>query len=258
MRGGLDAVLLDIDDTLVDTRGAFTAGMKAVAGAYLGHLGPAGPGAALEHWARDLEGYFPAFTSGRLGFLEQRRLRATAMHRDLGGPDLDDQTFAAWNRCYEQAFRDAWAALAGATDLLERLAGCGLPFGAVTNTQVDYQRDKLERTGLSALPILVGTDTLGIGKPDPRVFHHACTLLGVDPARTVYVGNDLVVDAQAAAAAGLVAVWFDRGHEPASAPRTGLPVVRSLAELACWLDLPESADAAPRPSRTIGATTRHG
>ena len=245
MRAGLDAVLLDIDDTLVDTRGAFTAGMRAVANRYLAHLGPAGPGAALEHWVRDPGGYFPAFTSGRLGFVEQRRLRATAMHRDLGGPDLDDDTFTAWNLTYEQAFREAWVAVTDAVDLLERLVRCALPFGAVTNTQVDYQRDKLERTGLCALPILVGTDTLGVGKPDPRVFRHACTLLGVDPARTVYVGNDLAVDAQAAAAAGLLAVWFDRGHEVALVAPTRLPVVRSLAELARWLGLPASPRTPP-------------
>lgn len=240
MRPGVDAVLLDIDDTLVDTRASFTAGMRAVADRYLGHLGDSGPEAALEHWLRDPGGYFPAFAAGRLGFVEQRRLRAAAMHHDLGGADLDDDTFAAWNRTYEQAFRAAWATVTGAVDLLERLARCGVPIGAVTNTQVAYQRDKLERTGLVALPILVGTDTLGVGKPDPRVFRHACALLGVDPGRTVYVGNDLAVDAQAAAAAGLLAVWFDRSHEPAPAAPSRLPVVRSLAELAHWLDLPAS------------------
>lgn len=246
MRPGVDAVLLDIDDTLVDTRGSFTAGMRAVAGRYLAHLGDAGPDAALEHWVRDPGGYFAAFVGGRFGFVEQRRLRAAAMHRDLGGPDLDDDTFADWNLTYEQAFRDAWAAVTDAVDLVERLVLCGLPIGAVTNTQAAYQQDKLGRTGLAALPILVGTDTLGVGKPDQRVFRHACALLGVDPGRTVYVGNDLVVDAQAAAAAGLLGVWFDRGHEPPPAPTTRLPVVRSLAELCRWLDLP----AAPRTPTT--------
>ena len=239
MRPGVDAVLLDIDDTMVDTRQGFVAGMLAVADVYLSHLGASGSAVALEHWVRDPGGYFAAFTRNELEFDEQRRLRATAMHRDLGGPSLDDELFVAWNRTYEEAFRLAWVALPGAVELLRALVAARVPFGAVTNARVDYQVDKLERTGLAALPVLVGTDTLGVGKPDPRVFLHACELLRAPPGRTVYVGNDLAVDAEGAAGAGLLGVWFDRGHDPAptGAP-SRLPVVRSLAELSGWLALP--------------------
>lgn len=238
MRAGVEAVLLDIDDTLVDTRAGFAAGMRAVAGVYLAHLGDDGPTAALQHWVSDPGGHFAAFTRGEVGFEEQRRARAERLHLDLGGSGLDGPGFAQWNHTFENGFRDAWVALPGARDLVAALGATtpGLPFGAVTNAQVGYQRDKLDRTGLGDLPVLVGTDTLGVGKPDPRVFHHACSLLDVDPRRTVYVGNDLVVDAQAAVAAGLQGVWFDRGHEPASAPE-GMPVLRSLDELTRWLGL---------------------
>ena len=239
MRPGVDAVLLDIDDTMVDTRQGFVAGMLAVADVYLSHLGASRSAAALEHWVRDPGGYFAAFTRNELEFDEQRRLRAVAMHRDLGGPNLDDELFVAWNRTYEDAFRLAWVALPGAVELLSALVAARLPFGAVTNARVDYQVDKLARTGLAALPVLVGTDTLGVGKPDPRVFLHACELLGAPPGRTVYVGNDLPVDAEGAIAAGLLGVWFDRGHDPAAAVAPSrLPVVRSLAELSGWLALP--------------------
>ena len=244
MRPGVDAVLLDIDDTLVDTRQGFVAGMLAIADVYLSHLGASGSAVALEHWVRDPGGYFAAFTRNELEYDEQRRLRAAAMHRDLGGPSLDDELFVAWNRTFEDAFRLAWVALPGAVELLSALVEAGLPFGAVTNARVDDQVEKLARTGLAALPVLVGTDTLGVGKPDPSVFLHACELLGAAPGSTVYVGNDLAVDAEAAMAAGLLGVWFDRGHDPAAAAAalalapSRLPVVRSLAELSGWLALP--------------------
>ena len=239
MRAGVEAVLLDIDDTLVDTRAGFTAGMRAVARTYLGHLGDGGPSRALEHWVSDPGAHFAAFTRGEVDFEQQRRARAERLHRDLGAVALDGPGFARWNRTYEDAFRDAWVALPGAVDLVTALEASSprLPFGALTNAQVAYQRDKLVRTGLAAVPVLVGTDTLGLGKPDPRVFHHACALLGARPHRTVYVGNDLAVDAQAAVAAGLQGVWFDRGHDSAPPPPSGLPVVRSLAELTAWLGL---------------------
>ena len=74
-----------------------------------------------------------------------------------------------------------------------------------------YQTLKLEAVGLAAdVPMLVGVDTLGVGKPDPRVFVEACRRLGTAPGRTVYVGDELDIDAQAASAAGLLGVWLDR------------------------------------------------
>ncbi|GAA4627184.1 HAD family hydrolase [Cellulomonas oligotrophica] len=80
----------------------------------------------------------------------------------------------------------------------------------------------------------------GVGKPDPRVFVEACRRLGTDPARTAYVGDELDVDARAAAAAGLVGVWVDRpgprrvpvtDEDVAAARAAGVHVVRSLDEL---------------------------
>ena len=58
--------------------------------------------------------------------------------------------------------------------------------------------------------MLVGVDTLGFGKPDPRVFVEACRRLGTAPERTAYVGDELDVDAVAARAAGLLGIWVDR------------------------------------------------
>jgi len=91
--------------------------------------------------------------------------------------------------------------------------------------------------------MLVGVDTLGVGKPDPAVFLEAARRLGTDPARTVYVGDELDIDAAAAAAAGLVGIWLDRpggrrvhvhDREVAAA---GVPVITTLAELPALLGL---------------------
>ena len=123
-------------------------------------------------------------------------------------------------------------------------SGLGIAVGALSNASVDYQSLKLERVGLADLvPMLVGVDTLGFGKPDPRVFIEACRLLGTDPARTAYVGDELDVDAVAARAAGLVGVWLDRPG-PRRVPvsehdvsASGVVVIRGLGELADALAL---------------------
>lgn len=243
MRAGVDGVLLDVDDTVVDTRAAFRAAIGAVARSYLPQLGEAGPDLALEHWVRDADGHFAAFTRGEVTFTGQRRLRLQAMHDALGGPVVDDVLFEAWNALYDRAFRGAWAPLPGARDLVSGLVTSGVPFGAVTNAVASYQAQKLAATGLADLRVLVGTDALGVGKPDARVFLRGCELLGTAPDRTVHVGDEPLTDAAGATAAGLVGVWLDRfgdGLRPdtgRSRPPEQVPVVRSLAELTAWLQL---------------------
>jgi hypothetical protein len=62
-----------------------------------------------------------------------------------------------------------------------------------------YQRRKLEAVGsLDRLRVVVGIDAVGVGKPDPRMFHRPCEALGVAPGEAAYVGDELDVDARAA------------------------------------------------------------
>ena len=242
--GPVDGVLFDVDDTLVDTRGAFVHALAAVAGAYL----PAGAADRVDEmlaaWRADTGGHYRAYTRGELGFVEQRLLRANQLHELFGGPALSEADFAAWDEVFDAGFVAGWRAHEDATLLVDRLLTAGLPVGALSNAGVAYQENKLARTGFGGrVPMLVGVDTLGVGKPDPAVFLEAARRLRTDPARTVYVGDELDIDAAAAAAAGLVGVWLDRPggrrvavheHEVAAA---GVPVITTLAELPGLLGL---------------------
>ncbi|MBK6873156.1 MAG: HAD family hydrolase [Kineosporiaceae bacterium] len=61
----------------------------------------------------------------------------------------------------------------------------------MTNAGAAYQRDKLQRVGLAdRFEVMVAVDDLGVGKPDPRVFHLACERLGVSPGRSLYLGTN--------------------------------------------------------------------
>ena len=50
----------------------------------------------------------------------------------------------------------------------------------------------------------------GHAKPDPGIFLAGCAALGVAPAETVYVGDDLLLDVKGAQDAGLRAAWMNR------------------------------------------------
>lgn len=229
-------VLLDIDDTIVDTRAAFAHALDHVFGVWLPHLDGARRRAAVLHWARDPGGHFRAFTRGELTFEAQRRLRAEALHAAFEGPALDDDAFDAWESGYEAAFRAAWRPLPDGLALVALLRGRGIPFGALTNMGAGYQREKLDAVGFGDVPILVTTDDLGRGKPDPAVFRLGCARLGLPPGRVAYVGDELDVDARGARDAGLVGVWVDR-HGAGNHP-DDVPSITSLDDLPAVVDLP--------------------
>jgi FMN phosphatase YigB (HAD superfamily) len=56
----------------------------------------------------------------------------------------------------------------------------------------------------------VAAHELGIGKPDPRIFRHACDLAGVLPSQVLHIGDDLDLDVRGAREAGLHAAWLRR------------------------------------------------
>ena len=80
----------------------------------------------------------------------------------------------------------------------------------LTNSAHAPTRVKLEALELvERFEVVVTTDTLGFGKPDPRVYREACRLLGADPATS---------SASATASSGTCSapwrrpagVWLDR------------------------------------------------
>ncbi|WP_325050106.1 HAD family hydrolase [Renibacterium salmoninarum] len=110
----------------------------------------------------------------------------------------------------EAEINSRWAPYADVLPLLDALDTLGIPYGAVSNNVADYQRRKLDLAGLQRISVLVGTDTVGVPKPDPAIFHEGARQLGLEPAFTLYVGDNLVIDALGAASAGLPSVWLNR------------------------------------------------
>ncbi|WP_402468918.1 HAD family hydrolase [Isoptericola aurantiacus] len=239
----VDGVLLDVDDTLVDTRGAFAAALAAVADAHL--PGDVDHAAVLDHWRADPAGHYGSYTRGETDHRTQRRLRADLLHRTFGGAPVGEDAFDAWDELFWGTFERSWRAFDDAAAFLARLRTAGLALGVVTNAAVALQERKLAAVGLD-LPVLVGVDTLGYGKPHPDVFLEGARLLGTLPERTAYVGDEPRVDATAAHDAGLVGVWVDRpgarrldeqDTDAAAMRAAGIVVGTNLAEVATGLGL---------------------
>jgi len=100
--------------------------------------------------------------------------------------------------------------------LLSQLKRSGCHVGVVTNKTQRLAPQVLADTGLAqSIDVLICPEHVTHIKPDPEGIVLAMKQLGVDPARTLYVG-DHKKDVDAALAAGVTAVAVAYGFIPAS------------------------------------------
>lgn len=232
------ALLLDIDDTLVDTRGAMGRALRAAAGRCWPGAADRAWGAYADRYYADPGGFFDAYTRGELRFHDMRRARTDEAATALGLPILDAAGFAGFEAAYRDEFARAQVLFPDVVPLLDRAEATGVAVGLLTNSGAAVTADKLAAVGLTGrCAVVVTTDTLGVGKPDPRVFAHACSALGVPPGAVVCVGDTIGTDVAGARAAGLRAAWLQRPGLPE--PRDagwGTPVYDPAVRIVAGLD----------------------
>ena len=227
----VDAVLFDLDDTLVDHRGAADRGVRT----WLSSLGLATTETELEEhvdrWFALEARHYERCQRGEITYVEQRRARIRSFLPgwDLADDAVADDTFAGFLACYQAA----WRAFGDALGAVEKARAAGLRVGILTNGERPIQEHKVRRTGLAGLGVpIFASSELPAAKPDRRAFHAACSALGVAPERVAMVGDSLRHDVLGARAAGLTGILLDR-HGWASRRRGAESVTRvgSLDEL---------------------------
>lgn len=225
---GIEGVLYDIDDTLVDLRTAAINGFLAMSAHRMEGVPDNELHRIAEDFADDGAGAYERYMSGELTFLQQRSLRVDRAYRMAGVAVPGHSEMSLWVQQYEKHVQMSWKPFADVLPHLESLHALGIPMGAVSNNVEGYQRNKLSLAGLSMFHVVIGSDTAGAPKPDPAPFLAGCAALGTRPAQTLYVGDNPVNDVQGAQAAGLLAVLVDRGarHKGVSSPR-----VENLGEI---------------------------
>ncbi|WP_129787043.1 HAD family hydrolase [Promicromonospora panici] len=201
----LKVVLFDLDDTLVDQEGASRAALLD----WLPELGLDldDPDELVTAWATIAEGAYERYQRRELTFAQQRTVRV----REFLGVDATDAEAEELFSGYLTRYERAWTAFDDAVPALHRVHDAGLVAAVLTNGDSAHQANKLERVGLAEhLDVVVASDDLPAGKPDPRAYNAACEVLGVAPGDVLMVGNDIEKDYQGPLDAGLGAVLLDR------------------------------------------------
>jgi putative hydrolase of the HAD superfamily len=201
----IEAVLFDFSGTLMRAEPPYRR-----VGAVLAEAGISLPDAEVHEWVDRLErsgglpgGHFPAVIPDRFRADWERRDLDAAAHRAAytglikssgwPWPELADVIYDRGTRPGE------WAPYPDALPALSALAGRGIHTAVISNIGWDA-RPVLAAHGITPLvdAILLSYEE-GVCKPDPALFTKACARLGVEPARTLMVGDDRRADGGAEA-----------------------------------------------------------
>lgn len=105
----------------------------------------------------------------------------------------------------------------------------------------------LEATGLrERLDALAISHDVGVRKPRPEIFTAALDALGVSPAETLHVGDNLEADVAGAAALGIRTVWLTRCVADPQAARARTPAARPDWEIRDLEELEGIVESAAR------------
>jgi putative hydrolase of the HAD superfamily len=237
MAAAFDAVLFDLDDTLLDAEAAWHSGIERL----LARCPQVDRAAARTAWDTAFEQHFPVYLAGEITFAECQaaRIRSWATLVDVAVPDGAEPD---WFGDYLVGYSAGWAAFPDVTPCLAALGGMGfggMRFGVITNGDGAQQRAKIAALGLTeAFAAVVASADIGIAKPDPRIFRHAARQLGTVPERCVFVGDRHDTDALAAAAVGMKGVWLNRAGVPVPRVPGAAAPGGVVAEIATLADLP--------------------
>jgi 2-phosphoglycolate phosphatase len=208
----LQAVLFDLDGTLIDSYDAITASVNHVRG--LHNLPP-----LSEPEVRTKVG--------------RGAIRLMVDTVGVGDPQANVNEYLAH---HPSVLRSGTRLLPGVIETLTYLHGKKYRLGVCSNKPVAFSRELLTFLGLEPLlDLVIGPEDVARPKPAPDMILAALTRLGLAPGDALYIG-DMVVDIETARAAGVTVFVVPTGSETierldAAKPDRRLSGLRDLIDL---------------------------
>lgn len=237
----VDTVLFDLDDTLHDDSAAYQGAADVVAAEIAAEhaidavaLKTAYVSLADTFWQR----LDPANLGVKLKPLREQMWQEALASVGLPYPELAAR---AADR-YVIARNERLALFPGAVDLLKYLKERGCKIGMITNGFSETHRDKIELLQIGQyFDAIFIADEVGMLKPDPLLFAHACVKLASAPSHSAMVGDRYNRDITGGIQAGLFTVWLNL-HGVTLAPGDPQPdaTVTTIGQVASVLPLRSS------------------
>ena len=218
-------LFFDLDDTLIDHRGAEERAQGETVAAFGSLFAGVPLGAWLETYRRANGLLWGAYGRGELGREELHRRRFADPLSAFG---LDPARAAEVGEHYLARYRRAWRLNEGAEELLAAAAELG-EVGVLSNGFRELQRAKIARFGLGRwVRHVVLSEEVGAMKPARAIFDAAVRAArgegGANGGRKLYLGDHWETDVLGARRAGWLPVLYNPGR--VSLPGPALHVSR--------------------------------
>jgi putative hydrolase of the HAD superfamily len=230
MINNIKAVLFDLDDTLFDREAAQHMALRII----------------IERFPEIFNGLEQARITE--AFLMSDRITSDEFNNGAPSNGLRDRRSRLFLEAlnipcdYADAITEAYvgnyskvnASMPGAFEVVRELSRV-YKTGVVSNGFPDVQYHKLETLGLKdILSCIVLSEEFGVRKPDPSIFIHAASLLGVSPGECLYVGDSFSSDVTGARNAGMLACWLNKEPKKNENAHADM-VISKLSELPDFL-----------------------
>lgn len=237
------AVLFDLDDTLHDDTYAYTTAAQEVAAEVAAEHGIDAL-ALKKAYIAEAEGFWHRLSANELQ-TKLSQWRANMWSNALRSVGIDDAHLAERSAKNYNIYRKKYFVLfPGALDLLRELKARGIRLALLTNGVSETHREKIALLQIAQyFDAIFLADEVGMVKPDPLLFAHACTKLQTSPSESAMVGDRYERDIAGALTAGLYTIWMNVRNDPLPpGARPPHACVSTITEVA---------------SHLIGETSRH-
>ncbi|MEA3638741.1 MAG: HAD family hydrolase [Lamprobacter sp.] len=229
----LRLITIDLDDTLWPCAPV----IQAAEAAHYAWLATQVPRLAESHTVESLRAHRRELMRARPDLAHDvTALRDAALRGLLMEMDYSEHQASEWAQGAMAAFRQARNRVEPYADVIPVLTRlrqhCRLV--AVTNGNAEVQHTPLR----GIFDRCLTAAEAGAAKPDPAIFALAMGWAEATPAQTLHIGDDPMLDVQAARAFGLATVWINRSGRPwPSELEPPLCEVVDLHGLEAWLGL---------------------
>ena len=202
------AVLIDLDDTLVDHLHAMRSALQALHRSDV-RLQALEYDFLVAEWQRVLEAMHDDVALGRVPIRESRIIRYRHFYSLAGSPvERDEAERIA--ELHMQSYMASRRIVPGADALLHAIRP-HVKIAVVTNNTRAEQQEKLAAFGLTDyVDALVTSEEFGAAKPARAIFDHALERVGARACDAVMVGDSWANDVVGAHGAGIRAIWLNR------------------------------------------------
>lgn len=234
------ALLLDLDDTILDDSGSVPESWREACASHAHRLSPLDVPVVVDAIRKTSKWFWDDPDRHREGRLQLEAARREVVRLALYELGVHDAELAdGIGDAYSHRRDLGMEPLPDAIETVRWLRESGRRLALLTNGAAVAQRRKITRFEIADLfdAILVEGE-LGFGKPDERVYRRALSALDVKPGDAWMVGDNLEWDVAAPQKLGMSGIWIDARGRGLPNDSTVKPdyIVRALADLRSLID----------------------